>query len=514
MITTARQLRTLADRTGLDAFADVLRDAAGMVERLEERVQELEQAPTFTAAQPVAYALFAENGNIRIWSQQPLEISGVVPLYVHSPSASGTQSKPPVDAIPAATETEVLCEALNETRNWFEQQARAVSKGCGSSYELHDLRVQRDALDAALASAAQPADDPEWDKVLRERDDADDFIDALLDEVLGADRAEWSSLYGRADALNDVRERMTALEKPATDRAWGRFETAMDTSAAPKAAPAQSEWPLLEHEAALHEDGTARFGPGVSAKLLVEAAYRNAERTKERQQMTGKQRQEEERKRRALWDMVHGAPAELPEWWNKFIQGVCEIADRSSPEDEPDAIVATPDELAACALNAIENDRASRGQAPAPTAVAGPSETVKFVDESTADPVEKARRYLKAMGDQRTNSTYFYDDGYPRRESASDALATLAVLEQLAAAPTTQAAPARDLQAVIKAAADKLDAARLDWLLGPGRRMAIDGFGGQYRVVDASCNLVITDWHPTQRAAIDAARAAKEGLYP
>ena len=76
--------------------------------------------------------------------------------------------------------------------------------------------------------------------------------------------------------------------------------------------------------------------------------------------------------------------------------------------------------------------------APAPAAVAGPSEAVKFTDQSTADPVEKARRYLKAMGDQRTNSAYFFDDGYPRREIAQDALATLAVLEQLAAAPTTQ----------------------------------------------------------------------------
>jgi|GEM_PF-4579011 len=44
MITTAKQLRTLADRTGLDAFAEVLRDAAGMIERLEGRVQELERA--------------------------------------------------------------------------------------------------------------------------------------------------------------------------------------------------------------------------------------------------------------------------------------------------------------------------------------------------------------------------------------------------------------------------------------------------------------------------------------
>lgn len=62
--------------------------------------------------------------------------------------------------------------------------------------------------------------------VLRERDEADDYIDTLLDEVLGADRAEWSSAYGRADALEEVRERITALHKPAVERAWKQFEAA------------------------------------------------------------------------------------------------------------------------------------------------------------------------------------------------------------------------------------------------------------------------------------------------
>ena len=55
-----------------------------------------------------------------------------------------------------ATNTADLRAALIEARDWFEGQAKAVSKGCGSSYELHDLRVQRDALDAALATPAQP----------------------------------------------------------------------------------------------------------------------------------------------------------------------------------------------------------------------------------------------------------------------------------------------------------------------------------------------------------------------
>ena len=57
-------------------------------------------------------------------------------------------------------------------------------------------------------------------------------------------------------------------------------------------------------------------------------------------------------------------------------------------------------------------------------------------------PVEKARRYLKAMGDPRMNSAYFFDDGYPRREISQGALATLAVLEQLSAAPQTDRQPA------------------------------------------------------------------------
>lgn len=59
------------------------------------------------------------------------------------------------------------------------------------------------------------------------------------------------------------------------------------------------------------------------------------------------------------------AYAALPAWWTRFIQNVCEIPDRNSPEGEPDAIVATPEELAECALAAIESDGASHGQAPA-----------------------------------------------------------------------------------------------------------------------------------------------------
>ncbi|MGC3004073.1 hypothetical protein ACPF8X_38280 [Streptomyces sp. G35A] len=88
-----------------------------------------------------------------------------------------------------------------------------------------------EALSGVQALSAAPGG--VLDEALRERDDAEDFIDALLDEVLGHERPEWSSSYGRADALNDVQERMTALYKPAVDKAWGRLQSAM---AAPKQA--------------------------------------------------------------------------------------------------------------------------------------------------------------------------------------------------------------------------------------------------------------------------------------
>lgn len=45
----------------------------------------------------------------------------------------------------------------------------------------------------------------------------------------------------------------------------------------------------------------------------------------------------------------------LPRWWQDFIQNVCEIPDRNSPEDEPEAMVATAQELEFCALRAIES---------------------------------------------------------------------------------------------------------------------------------------------------------------
>jgi hypothetical protein len=83
------------------------------------------------------------------------------------------------------------------------------------------------AAPAEQQAAPKAAPGDAIDEAMRERDDAEDFIDTLLDEVLGHERPEWSSSYGRADALNDVQERMTSLHKPAVDKAWGQFQSAM-----------------------------------------------------------------------------------------------------------------------------------------------------------------------------------------------------------------------------------------------------------------------------------------------
>lgn len=82
-----------------------------------------------------------------------------------------------------------------------------------------------------------------------------------------------------------------------------------------------------------------------------------------------------------------------------------------------------------------------------PAAAVSPSEIVKFSDQSTAGPIEKTRRYLKHIADKKPNNPYFFDDGFPRECIADDAAAALAVFEQLAAAPTTQAAPHEDAEA-------------------------------------------------------------------
>lgn len=47
--------------------------------------------------------------------------------------------------------------------------------------------------------------------------------------------------------------------------------------------------------------------------------------------------------------------ANIPAWFGQFLTNVCELPDRNSPEDEPEAVVATIMEMIGCAANAIEH---------------------------------------------------------------------------------------------------------------------------------------------------------------
>lgn len=55
----------------------------------------------------------------------------------------------------AEAERDALRAALEEARDWFESQAKAISKGCGSSWDLMQVREQRDKSEAALTAAAR-----------------------------------------------------------------------------------------------------------------------------------------------------------------------------------------------------------------------------------------------------------------------------------------------------------------------------------------------------------------------
>lgn len=107
--------------------------------------------------------------------------------------------------------------------------------------------VQTQVATGTQEAPAQPLTVPDAQEkdllqAIQERDAADDYIDALLDEVLGTDRPEWSSAYGHADAIEQVRERINTLMKPSIDKAWDRFQS----SVAPQPAqPAEQQGDAL-----------------------------------------------------------------------------------------------------------------------------------------------------------------------------------------------------------------------------------------------------------------------------
>ncbi|WP_331708750.1 DUF551 domain-containing protein [Pandoraea sputorum] len=80
-----------------------------------------------------------------------------------------------------------------------------------------------------------------------------------------------------------------------------------------------------------------------------------------------------------------GQEAILPVWWPDFIQNVCELPDRSSPENEPEAMVATAEELENCAMRAIEDAAPVNGGARANSVVMSGWQLLEALDMLAPD---------------------------------------------------------------------------------------------------------------------------------
>ncbi len=171
-------------------------------------------------------------------------------------------------ALMSPGEAEVLASSPSETF------ALMLMDRAGIRERYSAMLAASPPAEQQAAPKAAPGD--VLDEALRERDEADDFINELLDEVLGADRPEWSSAYNRYDAMSDVQERITALHKPAVDKAWGQFQSAMaapqPSPTAPAVQPAGRE-PLTDEQIkGLIEEGVF-FGNCKEIVRAIEAAH-------------------------------------------------------------------------------------------------------------------------------------------------------------------------------------------------------------------------------------------------
>lgn len=91
-----------------------------------------------------------------------------------------------------AAPEETIRDALVRARDWFESQAKVVSKGCGSPWNLMQLRDERDAADAALSAAPPPPErEPQKHDENRElAETAMRFVDRAGDVHPGIDDAD------------------------------------------------------------------------------------------------------------------------------------------------------------------------------------------------------------------------------------------------------------------------------------------------------------------------------------
>lgn len=86
----------------------------------------------------------------------------------------------------------------------------AYTADLGRSFGHEHIKdAQLDGVASAARWVVRPLFTAEPD-LLKDRDEAEEFADKILDLVLGTDRHEWTSHYGREDALAEVEDKMAA----------------------------------------------------------------------------------------------------------------------------------------------------------------------------------------------------------------------------------------------------------------------------------------------------------------
>lgn len=122
-----------------------------------------------------------------------------------------------------------LRAALQDAHDWFESQAKAISKGCGSSWDLMQVREQRDRIAAELAALTPAAGDVSWPQRI-DTDTPDDALSAALaGEVPAcADYPNCPSLACPTGCAKPVEQ--MAAEKSASD--WRAVADAATTDVA------------------------------------------------------------------------------------------------------------------------------------------------------------------------------------------------------------------------------------------------------------------------------------------
>lgn len=123
--------------------------------------------------------------------------------------------------------------------------------------------------------------------------------------VEAASLAASPSAPGHIDVVIQL---LNHIEDVVDDVNWQRIDISMWNAVTALAQPGHAQlfdWPTLEEPA---RAGGVVFIPGVSSRLVVEAAQRLYSAFELDHPCAPGQVQEDERNRRALWDLIHGAP--------------------------------------------------------------------------------------------------------------------------------------------------------------------------------------------------------------